>query len=46
MAQITVNFTFHSGVKRHLFSNVRLSGSWNASGQFSINGPMRRWRPG
>ncbi|MGB7864998.1 MAG: alpha-amylase family glycosyl hydrolase, partial [Candidatus Sulfotelmatobacter sp.] len=35
MAQITVNFTFHSGVKRQLFSNVRLSGSWDASGQFS-----------
>src|ERR1019366_10470240 len=30
MAQITVNFTFHSGVSRHLFSNVRLSGSWNS----------------
>jgi 1,4-alpha-glucan branching enzyme len=35
MATITVNFTFHSGAKRHLFSNVRLSGSWNAGGQFS-----------
>src|ERR1700722_2352718 len=35
MAQITINFIFHSGVKRHLFSNVRLSGSWNATGQFS-----------
>jgi 1,4-alpha-glucan branching enzyme len=35
MASITVNFTFHGGVKRHLFSNVRLSGSWNAAGQFS-----------
>jgi 1,4-alpha-glucan branching enzyme len=35
MASITVNFTFHSGVKRQLFSNVRLSGSWNAAGQFS-----------
>ncbi|MGO9258300.1 MAG: alpha-amylase family glycosyl hydrolase [Bryobacteraceae bacterium] len=35
MAQIAVNFTFHSGVKRRLFSNVRLSGSWNATGQFS-----------
>ncbi len=34
MATITINFTFHSGVKRHLFSNVRLSGSWNAAGQF------------
>ena len=35
MAQITIHFTFHSGVKRHLFQNVRLSGSWNAAGQFS-----------
>ncbi|MGO9266843.1 MAG: alpha-amylase family glycosyl hydrolase [Candidatus Binataceae bacterium] len=33
MAQIAVDFTFHSGIKRHLFSNVRLSGSWNATGQ-------------
>ncbi len=35
MAQIAVNFTFHSGVKRQLFRNVRLSGSWDATGQFS-----------
>jgi len=35
MAEIQVNFTFHSGVTRHLFSNVRLSGSWDAAGQFS-----------
>jgi 1,4-alpha-glucan branching enzyme len=35
MAQIAVNFTFHSGIKRHLFSNVRVSGNWNAAGQFS-----------
>ena len=35
MAQIAVNFTFHSGVRRHLFRNVRLSGSWDAAGQFS-----------
>jgi 1,4-alpha-glucan branching enzyme len=35
MAVIIVNFIFHSGVKRHLFRNVRLSGSWNATGQFS-----------
>jgi 1,4-alpha-glucan branching enzyme len=35
MAQISVNFTFHSGINRHLFDNVRLSGSWNATGQFS-----------
>ena len=35
MAQITVNFTFHSGVKRSLFRNVKLSGSWDATGKFS-----------
>jgi 1,4-alpha-glucan branching enzyme len=35
MAQMTVNFVFHSGIERHLFRNVRLSGSWNAAGQFS-----------
>jgi len=35
MARITVSFAFHSGVKRRLFHNVRLSGSWDATGQFS-----------
>jgi 1,4-alpha-glucan branching enzyme len=35
MAQIPVTLTFHSGVKRPLFQNVRLSGSWDASGIFS-----------
>jgi len=35
MANVTVNFTFHSGVKRQLFRNVRLSGSWDATGRFS-----------
>ena len=30
MAQITVNFTFHSGIRHKLFPNVRLSGSWDA----------------
>jgi 1,4-alpha-glucan branching enzyme len=35
MGQITVNFTFHSGIRHKLFSNVRLSGSWDAAGQFS-----------
>jgi 1,4-alpha-glucan branching enzyme len=35
MANITVSFTFHSGLNRQLFRNVRLSGSWNANGQFS-----------
>ena len=35
MAKVTVDFTFHSGVKRQLFRNVRLSGSWDGNGQFS-----------
>jgi 1,4-alpha-glucan branching enzyme len=35
MAQIVVTFTFHSGVRQHLFQNVRLSGSWDANGMFS-----------
>src|SRR5215472_18980995 len=35
MPQLQVNFIFHSGVKRHLFSSVRLSGSWNAKGLYS-----------
>jgi 1,4-alpha-glucan branching enzyme len=35
MPKINITFTFHSGIKRHLFTNVRLSGSWNADGQFS-----------
>ena len=37
MARITVQFTFHSGVRQHLFANVRLSGSWDADGQYSNN---------
>jgi 1,4-alpha-glucan branching enzyme len=35
MAQIPVSFTFHSGIKRKLFQNVRLSGSWDTNGLFS-----------
>jgi 1,4-alpha-glucan branching enzyme len=35
MAVIAVNFTFHSGLKRQLFHNVRLTGSWDSNGQFS-----------
>lgn len=35
MANITVSFTFRSGIKRQLFRNVRLSGSWDGSGRFS-----------
>ena len=35
MAQIAVTFTFHSGLKHKVFSNVRLSGSWDATGKFS-----------
>jgi 1,4-alpha-glucan branching enzyme len=32
---IAVNFTFHSGLKRQLFRNVRLTGSWDSSGRHS-----------
>ena len=35
MANLTINFTFHSGVNRHLFRNVRLSGSWDTNGRYS-----------
>jgi 1,4-alpha-glucan branching enzyme len=35
MAKIEVTFTFHSGIKRQLFRNVRLDGSWDSNGQFS-----------
>jgi 1,4-alpha-glucan branching enzyme len=35
MAQIPITFTFHSGVKRSPFQNVRLSGSWDGSGILS-----------
>ncbi len=34
VAHIAVTFTFHSGVKRRLFRNVRLSGSWDPEGRF------------
>ena len=35
MARIAVNFTFHAGVIRPVFQNVRLIGSWNDHGLFS-----------
>ena len=35
MALLRVNFTFHTGFKHNRFSNVRLSGSWDATGEFS-----------
>ena len=35
MASVNVTFTFHSGVTQTLFQNVRLSGSWDATGRFS-----------
>ena len=28
----SMRFTFHTGIKRRLFSNVRLRGSWDANG--------------
>jgi 1,4-alpha-glucan branching enzyme len=35
MALLRVNFTFHTGLKHNPFSNVRLSGSWDATGKVS-----------
>jgi 1,4-alpha-glucan branching enzyme len=35
MALLRVNFTFHTGLKHKRFFNVRLSGSWDATGRFS-----------
>jgi 1,4-alpha-glucan branching enzyme len=37
MASITVQFTFHSGLKSKLFRNVRISGSWDGNGRYSAN---------
>lgn len=37
MAQVNVTFTFHSGIKRQLFQNVRLSGRWDGAGLFSTH---------
>jgi 1,4-alpha-glucan branching enzyme len=49
MASVNVTFTFHSGVMRTLFQNVRLSGSWDATGKFSAQWtqtPMLPWNDG
>ncbi len=35
MAFIPVHFTFHSGLKRNVFRNARISGSWDAEGRQS-----------
>src|SRR5215472_14218505 len=35
MPGINVRFTFHSGIRRRLFQNVRLTGSWDALGKYS-----------
>ena len=42
MASINVTFSFHSGIKRTLFQNVRLSGSWDAAESLPRNGHRRR----
>ena len=36
MAQIPVQFIFHAGLNRPIFTNARLVGSWDASGNPSI----------
>lgn len=35
MAKTTVEFVYLTGLKRQIFSNVRLTGSWNSEGRFS-----------
>ena len=35
MSKILVNFTYFTGIKREIFTNVRLTGSWDESGQYS-----------
>jgi 1,4-alpha-glucan branching enzyme len=45
MAQIVVTFIFHSGVKRQLLHNVRLSGSWDSVGMFSDQWTQMAMRP-
>jgi 1,4-alpha-glucan branching enzyme len=35
MPQFPVHFTFHAGVGRPLFQNVRLVGSWDSDGRYS-----------
>lgn len=35
MGKIAVTFNFHSGVRRRLFHNVRLSGSWDGDGKLA-----------
>jgi len=35
MPGINVLFTFHAGISRRLFQNVRLTGSWDATGKYS-----------
>jgi 1,4-alpha-glucan branching enzyme len=38
MAPISVQFTFHTGLNRQVFTNARLVGSWNPAG-----GPSQQW---
>src|SRR5208337_484496 len=35
MARIAVEFVYLTGLKREIFSDVRLTGSWNSEGRFS-----------
>jgi len=44
MATISVQFTYFTGLKREIFSNVRLNGSWNEDNRYSdqwISIPMQ-----
>ena len=46
MAKIAVKFRYLTGLKRQIFTNARLSGSWDSQGKFSATWtqtPMTRW---
>ena len=46
MGQIVIPFTFHSGVRQHVFRDVRLSGSWGANGLFTSQWTETPMAPG
>ena len=35
MAKVAVRFQYHTGLKRRIFRNARLAGSWDSAGRFS-----------
>jgi len=45
MATIPVQFTYLTGLRREIFSNVRLTGSWDENGRYSdqwTSAPMQQ----